>query len=260
MAEDIHTVKPNCTIYIDEAGDLGVGRGTDWFILSGIIVNNEDEPGLRKILQSIKSKLNLQNIHFRQLRDFAQRCYVVNELCNGEFTIVNVVVDTRKLTLKPKNPQEKLSMIAYNYACRYLLERISWLLRDTNRVGKVVLSSRGTSRDKELIDYIKEKLLNYDYNQISNQFSSIESKTATSWDMLQLADVCATSLFYQYEPNQYGMIIPCYSLRLSQHLYKRNNTVAGYGIKYFADDMRPDAEYFASKVICKIKNSPKQDA
>ena len=25
--------KSDCTVYIDEAGDLGIGRGTRWFIL-----------------------------------------------------------------------------------------------------------------------------------------------------------------------------------------------------------------------------------
>lgn len=28
----------NCTVYIDEAGDLGINRGTQWFILSAVIV------------------------------------------------------------------------------------------------------------------------------------------------------------------------------------------------------------------------------
>ena len=26
-----------CTVYIDEAGDLGIGRGTHWFVLTAVI-------------------------------------------------------------------------------------------------------------------------------------------------------------------------------------------------------------------------------
>jgi hypothetical protein len=53
-----------CSIYIDEAGDLGVKRGTRWFVLSAIAVNEEDEPQIRTICQSLKSYLNLNTIHF----------------------------------------------------------------------------------------------------------------------------------------------------------------------------------------------------
>ena len=33
-------MKSNCTLYIDEAGDLGIGKGSDWFILSGVLLIN----------------------------------------------------------------------------------------------------------------------------------------------------------------------------------------------------------------------------
>lgn len=33
----------NCTIYIDEAGDLGVGKGTQWFVLTAVIINKSSE-------------------------------------------------------------------------------------------------------------------------------------------------------------------------------------------------------------------------
>ena len=82
-----------CTVYIDEAGDLGVNRGTQWFILTAVIVNSDDEIRLREIIKSIKTKLNIQNIHFRQLRRFEQRSYVVNELSKGNFEYINIILD-----------------------------------------------------------------------------------------------------------------------------------------------------------------------
>lgn len=48
-----------CTVYIDEAGDLGIGRGTHWFVLTAVIVNNSSEPALRNIFKTIKKDLNL---------------------------------------------------------------------------------------------------------------------------------------------------------------------------------------------------------
>ena len=241
-----------CTVYIDEAGDLGVNRGTQWFILTAVIVNSDDEIRLREIIKSIKTKLNIQKIHFRQLRGFEQRSYVVNELSKGNFEYINIILDTSKVTLKCENPTDKPSFVTYNYACRFLMERVSWLLRDTNRVGKVVLSSRGTARDQELIDYIENKLLNYEFNEIANRFTKIESKTAISWDMLQLADICATSMFYYHETNTYGLITPCYNYPLSKFLYRRNDKLSNYGIKYYSNEMKPDPKYFIQRMICKM--------
>ncbi len=37
----------NCTVYIDEAGDLGINRGTRWFVLTACIVDKNAEPIVR---------------------------------------------------------------------------------------------------------------------------------------------------------------------------------------------------------------------
>lgn len=240
-----------CTIYIDEAGDLGIGRGTRWFVLSAIIVNKEKEPEIRKEIKVLKSKLNLNEIHFRKLRKYEQKCYVTSMLNRCEFDLVNVIVDTSKITLNKTERNGTPSIVSYNYCCRLLLERVSWLLRDTDRTGDIVLSSRGTSRDGELIEYIGEKLLKYDFNEVANRFGKIRAKSAAEWDLLQLADVCATSIFSYHEPNLYGFITPCYSYRLKSHVYMRNGKTDSYGMKYYSSEMKPDSEYFTEKMICK---------
>lgn len=239
-----------CSVYIDESGDLGIGKGTQWFVLSAVIVNTDDEREMRNIIASIKQRLNIHDIHFRNLRNFEQKLYVVNELANGKFEFINVIIDTSQLNIRCKNPSDNPSIVTYNFACRLLIERVSWLLRDTGRIGKIILSSRGTNRDGELIDYIN-KLLTFHQNEIANRFTSIQSKQANSWDMLQLADVCATSMFYRYEPNQYGFITPCYSFRLNKKLYQYNGHIEKYGVKYYADSMKPNEQYFIDKMVCR---------
>lgn len=244
-----------CTVYIDEAGDLGINRGTQWFVLTAVIINKDSESHMRNILKAIKKDLNLDNIHFRKLRNFEQRAYVVSKICDSDFDYINIILDTSKLNLhKLKTSRstltEKPSVILYNHACRYLIERTSWLLRDTDRTGEIILSSRGTSRDTELIDYIN-KLLTYPGNEIANQFSKICSKTAESWDMLQLADICATSMFYYHEINTYGFLLPCHTMKLRQFLYQRNGSVDKYGIKYYSDEMKPNQNYFSDHMVCK---------
>lgn len=239
------------TVYIDEAGDLGINKGTTWFVLGAVIVNKNDEKGIRQKINSIKTFLNCKEIHFRQLRHFEKRAYVVNNIVNEKFTFCCVVMDTTKVKLIPKNKDVSKSVLLYNYACRYLLERVSWLLRDTHRIGDIVLSSRGTARDNELIDYIKNILLKQSDNEIAPVFKKICSKTAPSWDMLQLADVCATSVFMAYEINKnFGFLLPCYAHKLGNKFYKYGPALLNYGLKYFSPEMEPSKSYFTDNSPC----------
>ena len=241
-----------CTIYIDEAGDLGVGRGTQWFVLSAVVINAEDEPKERQIMKAVKKRLNIQTIHFRKISSFERRCYTVDNLFRIPLNHIHILVDTQKLHMSTfRESDTNPSFLYYNYACRFLLERVSWLLRDTDRVGTIVLSSRGTKRDNELIEYIKNKLIPFEGNQLVNRFDKIVSKSASSWDMLQLADVCATSMFYAYEKNQFGFCTPCFMKRIKGSLYTYHGRLNNYGLKYFSDDMRPDHDYFDHHIICK---------
>ena len=244
------TDKILCTVYIDEAGDLGCNRGTQWFVLSAVIVDKKDEPSIRNTIARLKKDLNVNEIHIRKIKEFSRRTYIVKELAFENFTYINILFDTTKFD------KQKISspLVAYNYICRMLLERVSWFLKESNRKGDIVLSSRGTSRDQELIDYIKNKLLTYGFNEVkSSVFRKVEAKSASQWDMLQLADVCATTMFLAYEIKTFNLIYPCFSTVLSSHLYKRNSKVKSYGIKYFSDKMIPDIEQLKTFRPCAKK-------
>lgn len=234
------------TVYIDEAGDLGIQRGTKWFIITAVIVEKEKESDIRAALSHIKSKLNLKEIHLRKLNDFFKTSYVVAQIKDKDFTTVNVLMDTDICPLKD-------SIKTYNYMCRILLERVSWFLRSKDSRADIVLSSRGTSRDKELIQYIQDKLLHYQYNQLSNRFDKITSKQAAQWDMLQLADICATTMFRAYEINSYGFVVPCYMNNLKDRIYSHNGSIDKYGLKFYRDDMKPAPSYFEGHYLCQRK-------
>ncbi len=235
------------TVYIDESGDLGINRGTQWFVLSAVVVEKSEEKNIREKINQIKTRLNVKEIHMKKINDFYRRAYITRELGLESFTYMNILVDTRKFD-KNKIPN---SLIAYNYVCKYLLQRVSWFLREKNKTADIVLSARGTSRDGELIQYIQEKLMPYKNNNIdASLFDKVSAKTAATWDLLQLADVCATTMFLAYELNGYGFCVPCYAMNLHNHLYKKNNIANSYGIKFFNDDMKPDIENLREKRIC----------
>lgn len=241
------------TLYIDEAGDLGIGKGSDWFVLAGVLVNKSDEPQIRETIKNIRAKLNINEIHFRKMASFDKKSYATVELSKCPFEYITIVANTNMISLSKlyDNYTEPPSILSYNHICRYLIERASWLLRDTNRTADIILSSRGTSRDADLISYIRDKLIPFPQNQIENRFNNIEAKPASSWDLLQLADVCATSMYNMHQTNGLGLITPCYAYRLSKHLYKyQNQSIIKYGIKYYDDHMAPGKQYFIDNCIC----------
>ena len=238
------------TVYIDEAGDLGFGNGTKWFVLTAVVVAKEDESSIRSNMNQIKSHLNVKEIHLRKIREFMKKAYIATELSAENFVYMNVLVDTTKFdTTKIPNP-----MIAYNFVCKYLLQRVAWYLAENGFSADVVLSSRGTSRDGELICYIKDKLFPYKANGIdATLFEKVTAKSSGTWDLLQLADVCATTMFNAYEPNSYGFCVPCFSLALKEHLYRRNKNIESYGVKFFTKEMRPDLFALRKLRICTKK-------
>lgn len=235
------------TVYIDEAGDLGVQRGTRWFVLCGVVVKKTDEKAIRENMSQIRTKLNINEIHMRKITDFQKRAFIVRELNQLQFTYMNVIVDTNKFD-QGKIPTP---VIAYNFVCKYLLQRASWLLSSYGTRADIVLSSRGTSRDGELIQYIQNKLIPFPANQIHNDvFDKITAKSAGMWDLLQLADVCATTTFWKYEINGFGFSVPCFSYMLINHLYTKDSKVDGYGIKFFVDEMKPNENELLMTRIC----------
>ena len=88
--------KIESNVYIDEAGDLGIGKGTRWFVLSAVIVDKSEERNIRSVMDRIKTRLNVREIHLRKIQDYYKRALIVQELNETAFTYINVIVDTNK--------------------------------------------------------------------------------------------------------------------------------------------------------------------
>ena len=233
------------TVYIDESGDLGKGKGTRWFVITAVIVKEEKQPEAEKVIRNIKSRLSIHEIHIRKITDFHCKLFIVKELNEADFAYANVIADTSKLNLP--------SDIAYNYMCRMLLERVSWILRDEGRTADIILSARGKRRDDELIEYIS-KLIPHRKNRIQKGvFGEVKAERANSLDLLQLADVCASTTFWAYEQNKWGMSEPCFLNTMKKHLYQYNGKINKYGIKYFPDEIEKEAEEIKNDLPCKEK-------
>ena len=181
-------------------------------------------------MEKIKERLNVAYIHFVKIPEFSRRSYIVNELNNENFTIIAVVSDTRELEIAKKN-----TLLAYNYLSKILIERVSWYLRDNNMIGDIVFSSRSSKKDEELVGYVVNIVKNQPGQISSKNINNICYKKASEWDMLQVADVCASSIYQAHQRDGYGFRYPCFINKLVNHLYSYDEKVVGYGVKYFPE-------------------------
>ncbi len=142
-------------------------------------------------------------------------------------TVSSVVVCKRELM--SRLPSEDY---AYLYTLRYLLERLSWLARDSGHDLHFVLASITRFKLAKLREY-ESRLQGSPGCQIAwrhvapgriDQPSRVEG--------LQLADFCASATFKAFEPDQYGNTEERYLRELAPRLYRRGAApLTSYGLK-----------------------------
>jgi hypothetical protein len=92
------------TCYIDESGDEGVGTGgSEWFILSGLIVARADDRAVASLVNSIKTQLRIspkKNLHWRKLRHL-EKSLVASELSAQPVLVSYVAMCKDRLDATP---------------------------------------------------------------------------------------------------------------------------------------------------------------
>ncbi|SFR16850.1 DUF3800 domain-containing protein [Desulfoscipio geothermicus] len=152
--------------YIDEAGDEGFTirngewKSSKWFIISALVVPEEFDRDLASVIDDLKdefrSKNKLKPLHFRSLNHNRKK-KVIQEIVNkGHFKIIGIGINKTRLISTDVLKNEK--QFLYNYATRYLLERISWLVDEYKRKVNLIFEHRRNTSYKELDSYIQSLL------------------------------------------------------------------------------------------------------
>ena len=95
-------------VYIDESGDEGIHRGSEWFILTAVIVPKEYDLNLSNKVVTIKEMLGLDRksqLHWNKL-NAEQRIKVIYSLIAENFKIIHVAINTFEI--------EKLKALGYD--------------------------------------------------------------------------------------------------------------------------------------------------
>ena len=234
--------------YIDEAGDEGFnftkGRTRKWFIVSAVITRKENDLDvLKSIVHTTRANFKMsstQEIHFRRLPHEKKKVYLMTIASTPGIRAICVAIHKpalNSLAFQHNN-------VLYFYACRLLLERISWFCRDHYDKGKCV------GQGYPLLVFSKRKNMSYD--DIRGYFSKLHEKhgqNSIAWDYidellveaygakekmgLQVADAVASALYRKLNEDEYGNTEPAYFEMLTPILYKYNGKLEGYGLKYY---------------------------
>ncbi|MEO3432505.1 DUF3800 domain-containing protein [Inquilinus sp. CAU 1745] len=240
--------------YIDEAGDEGFGKlkaeassaQSKWLVLGGILVRSNIDKNLPEWRDDIMSKFpNKKNrdIHFRHL-NHAQKVVASEYLSNKQFGICCVC--SNKITLLDSSQSVKIFKqkgYLYNYLTRYLLERLTWAVRDfANRTTqstelRIVFSRRSGTDYQSMREYLilmrdgRERIRpirSIDWTVFSPDNIKVENHSR--WAGLQLADVVTSATAAGLEPNIFGNYEPRYATAFAKRFISRQRSILDCGL------------------------------
>jgi len=235
--------------YIDESGDDGLsgrykatgqrGGSSHWLTLSASVWRYGRDLEATEWVREIRGKfpqggqskvLHCQNLSHQQR---VAACQTLSEK-----PLRSLCVMAHKPSLDRHVFAEKNQL--YFYLCRYLVERISWLCRDSRqsiREGdgrvKIVFSRRGKLSYDNFKEYLL--LLKADQSVTVNwgtiDIEGIDARDHSTRAGLQVSDIIATCMTAGLEKDLYGNNEARYAEILKPIVYRRRGNFLSYGVK-----------------------------
>ncbi|MFE9099829.1 DUF3800 domain-containing protein [Actinomadura geliboluensis] len=221
--------------FIDEAGQRSrTPKSSDHFVMSAAIIDADHLDEAAECLAKLRVDLGRgtgDHLTWKNLRGHSLRLHAAQVLGRQDWlTISTVVVCKRHITQGTDDMDDDR---AYLYTARYLLERLSWHARDSDRLLTYTLA--------HVIRFPKEKLREYE----SVLKDEDDCQIAWPWldprggqidqpqrlELLQLADLAASATFAAFEPDRYGNTERRYLEELVDRLYCRSGKLTSYGLK-----------------------------
>jgi hypothetical protein len=240
--------RPNHTfeVCIDESGDDGMNcESGEWLILSALVSLHHRYPHDIQLVKDIKTELKWKlkkPLHFRDLKTDGKRL-VIQRIAenNSRFRAISVLVHKPMLNSGDYTWHQAKHRL-YFYSVRYLLERLSWLCRDSqscrNRsigdgTARIIFSAREDISYEDLAAYF-ERLQALDTQIAWNIIKPTQFKVLKNGRHpgLQLADAVASGMYCCDHHCSHKRTAEWAKL-LKPAIYSRNGKYLGYGIKIF---------------------------
>lgn len=243
--------------YIDESGDEGFRKlgerakgasdaSSEWLVLAAVLMFEEQDRERTQAVDRLRELLNRAStrapLHWRDLRNDHSKKRRVMDLLAGEPLIFSVVA-LWKPGLKGQSAALKRKGYLYNYAARFLIERLSWFADRGGRRLNLFFESRATTSYADLEGYITAIQADPECSITPGAIARVQPVNA-SRKGAQLADFYASLTAEALEPDPYGYTTPDYLLRVRHQLFRRPpRSVLRDGFKIFPDRAADAARY-----------------
>jgi hypothetical protein len=222
--------------YIDEAGDEGFvtltlpGRGSsEWLVVGAVIVPEEHDLALSHAIDDLRVLLNRpppKPLHFRYLKHNAKRA-AMDRLGTYDFVFSIVALWKPPQGTGKEFPR---APYMYNWACRLLIERLTWYADELGRGVNLFFSNRATTSYADLQDYMS--WIQHDPQcQIRRGCIQGFRPVNQTVKLVQVADFYVSAAFSALEPDSFGNSEEDYLFRVRHQLYRRYGNLFSYGFK-----------------------------
>lgn len=237
--------------YIDESGDDGLpghyrqpgvsGGASHWLSIGAVVWRQSRDLDAAQWAKAIIEKLPPQRrnkpLHFADLRH-PERIMAINGIRRRSMRLTCVIANKPVI---PAGTYVRKNQL-YHYMSRYLIERVSWLCRDTRRVVpegdgkvKIIFARRGGMSTDDFKNYM-HLLQAADDPDISIHWPVIDIDGIEAHDQaakfgLQLADIAVSGLTAALELDLYGNVEPRFARSLKPIVYHRGANYRSYGTK-----------------------------
>jgi hypothetical protein len=258
--------------FIDESGDEGFkfGKGSsEWFIISGLVIRKKELIVLETVLADIKQKLHWaeeKHLHWNKLHHL-ERNLLCENILTLPFQSVSVAIHKPSI-IEPENFSERYGL--YYYTCRHLLEHLSWLVKDMQRIQPeenhkllTIFSNRAGMSYDELRNYLNilQTKTNLEYIRIDWNFldkNLVKAYRPNQLAGLQFADAVAGATYNALETINQKEQKKDYLLNIKPKLYAHKGAYWGYGLKILPKEKLAQIETTAKKNYVWLKENFKK--
>jgi hypothetical protein len=200
--------------------------------MSAVVVPDENLSDAAMLLELLRADLKRNTgdpLHWTNIKNHAQRLHAVKTLGAVDWiTLSSVVVCKRHLADEGLNEDE-----AYLHTLRYLLERLSWLARDSGRELSYTVAHVVRFRMAQLREY-EASLRQLDdctiaWEALDPSGGKIDQPKRI--ENLQLADIVASATGAAFNVDTYNNTETRYLQEMVPRLYRRNGKLLSYGLK-----------------------------
>lgn len=216
-------------------------------MLSAVITRAENDRVVVELMRNARAVLGRDPkaaLHFVKL-SHAQRIPWAREIGKAKIRTVSVLI-YKPAIHEPEKFQSQKHLL-HRYACRLLLERVSWLCRDHRKepghgLTEVIFSNRSQMSYEDLRDYIRRLKEESDPLAVTIDWSVIDPDLIRPVEHsqlagLQVADAVASSLFAAVNPNAFGDTEDRYVRLIAPTFYRHKDAALGYGVKFWPSDL-----------------------